>query len=206
MFWFSRYTSSDRNAGTIKITTFRHYILFSSTGQLPVQWWSDYSQPGVSTSGGWWEDPQILRVSCEISQLSGWISSHRPSWQCSYQDRVAQEQVALLHIKTALGFHGWDHQWTWATSGQFSEAGLTKWKCLRIVFWLTRRSRFCGNNNYVFGHPIATATSYCLLPDRFRLRASKNAFKAGSVKFTNSLSSPSIVKKVCIGSKSSQGT
>ena len=34
----------------------------------------------------------------------------------------------------------------------------------------------------------------------------KNAFKAGSVKFANSLSPPSIVKKVRTGSKSSQGT
>ena len=34
----------------------------------------------------------------------------------------------------------------------------------------------------------------------------KNAFNVGSVKFANSLSPPSIVKKVCTGSKSSQGT
>ena len=58
----------------------------------------------------------------------------------------------------------------------------------------------------VLGHPIAQATSYCLLPDTFWLWASKYAFKVGSVKFTNSLSLPSIVKKVCTGSKSSQGT
>ena len=58
----------------------------------------------------------------------------------------------------------------------------------------------------VLGHPIARATSYCLLLDTFWLLASKNAFKAGSVKFANSLSPPSIVKKVCTGSKSSQGT
>ena len=57
-----------------------------------------------------------------------------------------------------------------------------------------------------FGHPIAQATSYCLLPDTFWLQASKNAFKAGSVKFANPLSLRSIVKKVCTGSKSSQGT
>ena len=56
------------------------------------------------------------------------------------------------------------------------------------------------------GHPVAWATSYCLLPDTLWLWASKNAFKVGSVKFTNSLSTPSIVKKVCTGSKSSQGT
>ena len=48
--------------------------------------------------------------------------------------------------------------------------------------------------------------SYCLLPDTFWLRASKNAFKVGSVKFANSLSPPSIVNKVRTGSKSIQGT
>ena len=59
---------------------------------------------------------------------------------------------------------------------------------------------------WVLGHPIAQATSYCLLPDTFWQRASKNAFKVGSVKLANSLSLPSIVKKVGTGSKSSQGT
>ena len=44
------------------------------------------------------------------------------------------------------------------------------------------------------------------LPDTFWLQASRNAFKVGSVKFANSLSPPSIVKKVCTASKSSQGT
>ena len=59
---------------------------------------------------------------------------------------------------------------------------------------------------YVLGHPKERATSYCLLPDTFWLQAFKNVFKAGSVKFANSLSPPSIVKKVRTGSKSSQGT
>ena len=58
----------------------------------------------------------------------------------------------------------------------------------------------------VLGHPIARATSYCLLPDTFWLRASKSVFKAGCVKLANSMSPPSIVKKVRTGSKSSQGT
>ena len=48
--------------------------------------------------------------------------------------------------------------------------------------------------NCVLGHPIARATSYCLLPDTFSLQVSKNAFRFGSVKFANSLSPPSIVK------------
>ena len=58
----------------------------------------------------------------------------------------------------------------------------------------------------VLGHPIAGATSYCLLPDAFWLRASKNVFTVGSVKFANSLSLPSTVKKVLTGSRSCQGT
>ena len=58
----------------------------------------------------------------------------------------------------------------------------------------------------VWGHLLARTTSYCLLPDTFWRRASQNAFKVGSVKFTYSLLPPSIVKQVCTGSKSSQGT
>ena len=56
-------------------------------------------------------------------------------------------------------------------------------------------------NKCILGHPIARATSYCLLPDTFWQCASKNAFKVGSVKYANSQSPPSIVKKVCMGSK-----
>ena len=43
---------------------------------------------------------------------------------------------------------------------------------------------------------------YYLLPDTFGLRAAKNVFKVGSVKFVNSLSPPSIVNKVRTRSKS----
>ena len=57
-----------------------------------------------------------------------------------------------------------------------------------------------------FGASYSTSNKYCLLPDTFWLRASKNVFKVGSLKFANSLSPPSIVKKVRTGSKSSQGT
>ena len=56
------------------------------------------------------------------------------------------------------------------------------------------------------GHHIARATSCCLLPDTFLLRAFKNAFKVGSANVANSLSPPSILKKVRTGSKSGQGT
>ena len=72
-------------------------------------------------------------------------------------------------------------------------------------FGADQKSRVCGKK-CVLGHPVARATSYCLLPDTFWLRASKNVFKVGSVNFANSLSPPSIVKKVRTGSKSSQGT
>ena len=36
----------------------------------------------------------------------------------------------------------------------------------------------------VLGHPIVRATSYCLLPDTFCLRVSKNAFKVGKITVT----------------------
>ena len=42
-------------------------------------------------------------------------------------------------------------------------------KCLCVVFWLTRRSRVrrggWAGGGCVLEHPIARATSYCLLPD-----------------------------------------
>ena len=80
-----------------------------------------------------------------------------------------------------------------------------KKKCLCVIFWLPRRSQV-HRKKCILGHPIARATSYCLFPDTEWLRASKNAFKVGSVKFANSLSLPSVVKKVHTRSKSSQGT
>ena len=81
------------------------------------------------------------------------------------------------------------------------------WKkvSFRRFFLLTRRLRVC-RKKCVLGHPIAWATSYYLLPDTLWLQASKNAFKVGSVKFANSLSLPSIVKKAHTGSKSNQRT
>ena len=74
-------------------------------------------------------------------------------------------------------------------------------------FLLTGRSQYCEKNAF-WGIliTISRATICCLLPDACWLQASKNAFKVGSVKFANSPSLPFIVKKVCTGSKSSQGT
>ena len=81
-------------------------------------------------------------------------------------------------------------------------------KCLCVAsVWLTRRSRISGEKmRFAASFSVARAASYCLLPDTFRLRASKNAFKVVRTKFANSLSPPSVVKKVRTGSKSSQGT
>ena len=78
-------------------------------------------------------------------------------------------------------------------------------KCL-LCHFLADQKIVNSWKKYVLGHPMARATSYCLLPDTFWLKASKNVFKVGSVKFANSLSPPSIVKKVCTGSKGNQGT
>ena len=55
-------------------------------------------------------------------------------------------------------------------------------------------------------YTTAQATSYCLLPDTLWQQAFKNAFKADTVNFVNSMSPPSIVKNACAGSKNSQGT
>ena len=75
----------------------------------------------------------------------------------------------------------------------------------RFFGWPEERD-FVGKK-CVLGHSIAQAAKYCLLPDTFWLRASKNVFEVGSVKFANLLSPPSFVKKVRTRtrSKSSQG-
>ena len=88
----------------------------------------------------------------------------------------------------------------------YREKGMEGGKKVSLRRFLADQKIASSYKKYVLGHPIARATSYCLLPDTLLLRASKNAFKVGSVKFANSLSLPSIVKKVRTGSKSSQGT
>ena len=56
-----------------------------------------------------------------------------------------------------------------------------------------------------FGASYSMSNSYCLLPDTFWLQAPQNAFKFGSVKLANSLSPPSIVKKVAPKVKAAKG-
>ena len=97
--------------------------------------------------------------------------------------------------------------WAWCI-GRFSEAGLHEWmpfvvfrarsrersqRHFRADFWVGAASRWPKDREFVeikksvLCRPIARVTSYCLLPDTFWLRTSKNAFKVGSVKFGNSL-------------------
>ena len=74
-----------------------------------------------------------------------------------------------------------------------------------LFFGWLEDCKFCGGKKH-FGASYSMSKSYCLLPDTFWLPVSKNVFEVGSVKFANSLSPPSIVKKVHTRSKSSQGT
>ena len=85
--------------------------------------------------------------------------------------------------------------------------GMEGGKKVSLLHFLADQKITSSWKKCILGHPIARATSYCFLPDTFcALRAYKNVFKVGSVKFANSLSPPSIVKKVCTGSKRSQRT
>ena len=79
-------------------------------------------------------------------------------------------------------------------------------KCFCVVVLLTRRSRVRGKEKKKRFGAFYSTSNKLLLVARHILCASKNAFKVGSVKFANSLSPLSIVKKVRTGSKSSQGT
>ena len=75
-------------------------------------------------------------------------------------------------------------------------------KCLFVVFLLTRKSQV-RRKKMCFGASYSTSNKLLLIAGHIM---TKNVFKVGSVKFANSLSPPSIVKKVRTGSKSSQGT
>ena len=116
-----------------------------------------------------------------------WVVYNKGSWTKNCE---AVQMPLLLQLQKKL---------PWKKDGGWKK------KCLCIVF-LAYQKIASSWKKWVLGYPIARATSYCLLPDTFWLRASKNVFKVGSVKFANSLSPPSIVKKVRTGSKSSQGT
>ena len=169
----------------------------------PIQQCETIPRNNHSIQASYWAVQWIwfarVNVLCNISRkmprevaasLPGWFLSRRCFTQCitmEVEPRIAKQYKChhCCSCKTYLG--------------KGMEGGK---KCLCVIFWLTRRSRFRGRNAF-WGHPKARATSYCLLPDTFWLRTSKNAFKVGGVKFANS--SPSIVKKVRTGSKSSQG-
>ena len=94
----------------------------------------------------------------------------------------------------------------WRSCKNYQGKGIEGGKKVSFCCFLADQKIASSWNKWVLGHPIAHAKSYCLLPDTFWLQTSKNAFKVVSVKFANSLSPPSIVKKVHTGSKGSQGT
>ena len=76
-------------------------------------------------------------------------------------------------------------------------------KCLCVVFWLTRRSRVRGKKklfvaSYITSNKLLLVTRHILTTDL------QKCLKVGSVKYSNSLSPPSFVKKVRTGSKSSR--
>ena len=77
-----------------------------------------------------------------------------------------------------------------------------------VSFFAEQKIASSWGKKCVLGHAIASysTSNKLLLVARHFLCASKNAFKFGSVKFANSLSPLSIVKKVRTGNKSSQGT
>ena len=128
------------------------------------------------------------------ASLLGWFLSRRCFTLCitmEVESRIAK-QYKCNHCCSCKNYQG-----KGMVGGNFF--------CLSVLF-LDDQKIMSLWEKCVLGNPIAGATSYCLLPDTFWLRASTNAFKVCSVKFTNSLSPPSIVKKVCTGSKSSQGT
>ena len=138
----------------------------------------------------------LCNLSCKKSQevaasLPGRFLSRRCFTLCitmEVEPRTAK-QYKCHHCCSCKNYHG---------------KGMEVGKKMSLRWFLADQKIVSSWKKCVLGHPIAWATSYCLLPDTFWLWASKNAFKVGSVKLTNSLSSSSIVKKVCTRSKSSQ--
>ena len=92
------------------------------------------------------------------------------------------------------------------------DGGRGKKVSLCCCFWLTRRSRVRGEKRKKkrkkkrFEASYSTSNKILLIARHIMTTGFKNAFKVGRVKFANSLSPPSIVKKVRTGSKSSPGT
>ena len=81
--------------------------------------------------------------------------------------------------------------------GKVTEAGK---KGVLSLFFGWPDDREC-RRGFLFAlwHSITRTTSYCLFADTLWLRSFKNTFKVGIVNFANSLSSPSIAKKVLTG-------
>ena len=76
--------------------------------------------------------------------------------------------------------------------------------CLCINFWLTRRSRVHGKMH--FGASYSMSNKLLLVARHNLTTGLQKCPKVGNVKFANSLSPSSIVKKVHTRNKSRQGT
>ena len=58
----------------------------------------------------------------------------------------------------------------------YQAEGMEGGKKVSLCLFLADQKIASSWQKYILGHPIARATSYCLLPDTFWLRASKNVF------------------------------
>ena len=109
-----------------------------------------------------------------VASLPGWFLSRRCFTLCitmEVEPRTAN-QYKCHHCCSCKNYWG---------------KGMEGGRKVSLRRFLTDQKIACLWNFFVLGHPITRATSYCLLPDTLWLRASKNAFKVGSVKFANSV-------------------
>ena len=135
--------------------------------------------PYLAVQWSWFARVDILfgARSCEVaSSLPGRFLSRRSFTLCitmEVEPRIAK-QYKCHHCCSCKNY--------W---GKVMEGGEKKGALRRFLADQKIASSWkkCG-----LVHPTARATRYCLLPDTFWLQASKNVFKVGSVKFTDSLS------------------
>ena len=150
----------------------------------------------------------LLLCLCDVFPA---VTNSLECWFCTGTLRLSPFQI-VARLVLLLSSVYWAVQWSWFARVN-ALCNLSHKKSREVAASLpvggkkvSLRRYLAKQKKCVVGHPIARTRSYCLLPDTFWLRTSIKAFNVGSVKFINSLSPPSIVKKVRTGSKSSQGT
>ena len=169
----------------------------------------------------WWERIIHTDLLCWAVQW-GWFA--RVNALCNLSRKKSREVAASLpgrslsrrcftlcitmEVKSNPELRGNTNATTVAVAKITGERGWRVQKqCLYVVVLADQKKASSRGKNAFWGIlSTARATSYCLLPDTFWLRASKNAFKVDNVNFANSLSPLSIVTKVRTEIKSSQGT